>query len=179
MKPAPADLPPSNFFFCPTCDHPLKINPFAIKAEWRPCGLKKEFVKFVETPSFPPDRPKAKFIELIGKAIGIDIQFLARHPTTLFQCLWNSCWWYDCPAAAEHYLPLPKGLDPEDVDKLLADSKRSTKVGLRDHAVLLLLARLGLRAGEIVAMMLDDVDWDSGVLMVRGKGSRRDKVSAQ
>ena len=47
-------------------------------------------------------------LRLLAKAMRCDIQFLARHPTTLFQCLWNRCWWYDCPEAAAHYDP-PSG----------------------------------------------------------------------
>src|SRR5436309_654503 len=39
--------------------------------------------------------------------------FLARHPTTLFQCAWNRGWWHDCPEAARHYEPPPGGWPPE------------------------------------------------------------------
>ncbi len=51
---------------------------------------------------------------------------------------------------------------------------RRTLVGRRDYAILLLLARLGLRAGEIAAIRLDDIDWRAGLLLVRGKGARQD-----
>ncbi len=69
---------------------------------------------------------------------------------------------------------LPRGLDPVAVKKLLGSCDRRTLVGRRDYAVLLLLARLGLRAGEVAAIMLDDIDWRAGLLLVRGKGSRQD-----
>ena len=69
---------------------------------------------------------------------------------------------------------LPRGLDPVAVKKLLASCDRRTLVGRRDYAVLLLLARLGLRAGEVAAIRLDDIDWRAGLLLVRGKGSRQD-----
>ncbi len=69
---------------------------------------------------------------------------------------------------------LPRGLEPAAVKKLLASCDRRTLVGRRDHAVLLLLSRLGLRAGEVAAMRLEDVDWRAGMLLVRGKGSRQD-----
>jgi site-specific recombinase XerD len=69
---------------------------------------------------------------------------------------------------------LPRGLEPAAVKKLLASCDRRTLVGRRDYAILLLLARLGLRAGEVAAIQLDDVDWRSGLLLVRGKGSRHD-----
>lgn len=69
---------------------------------------------------------------------------------------------------------LPRGLDPAAVSKLLASCDRRTLAGLRDYAVLLLLSRLGLRAGEVAGLRLDDVDWRHGELLVRGKGSRQD-----
>jgi site-specific recombinase XerD len=71
---------------------------------------------------------------------------------------------------------LPKSLAPEQVERLLASCDQSTTPGQRDYTILLLLARLGLRAGEVVAMTLDDVDWEAGVLSVRGKGNRRDRL---
>jgi integrase/recombinase XerD len=69
-------------------------------------------------------------------------------------------------------LSLPRGLEPSAVLKLLASCDRRTLVGRRDYAVLLLLARLGLRAGEVAAMQLEDLDWRGGELLVRGKGDR-------
>ena len=50
--------------------------------------------------------------------------------------------------------------------------ERDTPVGKRNFAILLLLARLGLRAGEVVALTLADIDWDAGLITVRGKGKR-------
>jgi len=69
---------------------------------------------------------------------------------------------------------LPRGLDPAAVRRLLASCDRRRLVGRRDYAILLLLSRLGLRAGEVAAMRLDDVDWRRGELLVHGKGSRQD-----
>jgi len=69
---------------------------------------------------------------------------------------------------------LPRGLAPAVVGKLLASCDRRRLIGRRDFAILLLLARLGLRAGEVAAIGLDDVDWRDGLLLVRGKGSRQD-----
>jgi site-specific recombinase XerD len=71
---------------------------------------------------------------------------------------------------------LPRGLEPAAVAKLLASCDRRRLVGRRDFAILLLLSRLGLRAGEVAAMQLDDVDWRGGELLVRGKGSRQDAL---
>ncbi len=67
---------------------------------------------------------------------------------------------------------LPKSLPPEQVERLLESCDRKTWVGQRDYAILLLLARLGLRAGEVVAMTLEDLDWEAGEILVRGKGQR-------
>jgi len=69
---------------------------------------------------------------------------------------------------------LPRGLDPAAVRRLLASCDRRRLVGRRDFAILLLLVRLGLRAGEVAAIQLEDVDWRRGELLVRGKGSRQD-----
>jgi len=71
---------------------------------------------------------------------------------------------------------IPKYLSHMDVERLLQDCNRTTAIGRRDYAVLLFLARLGLRAGEVVAMALDDIDWDTGVITIRGKGGRRDQL---
>jgi integrase/recombinase XerD len=66
---------------------------------------------------------------------------------------------------------LPKALESSEVDGMLATCDRRTIVGRRDHAVLLLMVRLGLRAGEVAALTLDDIDWKAGEIVVRGKGT--------
>ena len=71
---------------------------------------------------------------------------------------------------------LPKSLSPEKVESVLASCDRSTATGRRDHAVLLLLARLGLRGGEVVTLTLDDLDWDKGLITLSGKGQRREAL---
>ena len=71
---------------------------------------------------------------------------------------------------------LPKSLSPEDVERLLAGCDRSTPTGKRDFAILLLLARLGLRGGEVLAMTLEDLDWECGEIVVRGKGQRLERL---
>lgn len=65
---------------------------------------------------------------------------------------------------------LPKTVGPEVVKALLASCDRRSTYGRRDFAVLLLLARLGLRAGEVTALRLEDFDWRAGEILVRGKG---------
>jgi len=61
-------------------------------------------------------------------------------------------------------------LSAEDIERVLASTDRSTRRGRRDYAILLLLARLGLRAGEVAALELGDVDWRAAEIVVRGKG---------
>lgn len=67
---------------------------------------------------------------------------------------------------------LPRAIDAEHARLAIDACDRRTAVGRRDRAVLLLLARLGLRSGEVAALMIDDVDWDAGRLRVCGKGAR-------
>ena len=67
---------------------------------------------------------------------------------------------------------LPRYLPPEDVERLIASCDLSTQVGKRDRAILLLLARLGLRAGDIVHLQLQDIDWVNAWIIVSGKGRR-------
>jgi integrase/recombinase XerD len=67
---------------------------------------------------------------------------------------------------------LPKYLSGPDVERVLDCCDRRKPAGRRDFAVLLLLVRLGLRAGEVAAITLEDIDWPRGLLTVHGKGSR-------
>jgi len=67
---------------------------------------------------------------------------------------------------------LPRGLTAEQVQAILASCDPATVVGRRDYAVLMLLARLGLRTVEVAALSLDDVDWRSARLSIRGKANR-------
>lgn len=76
------------------------------------------------------------------------------------------------PSVARRASLLPRGLDRSQVALLLDSCDRDSVVGRRDRAVLKLLARLGLRAGEIARLQLDDVDWRAGEIVVVGKGPR-------
>lgn len=71
---------------------------------------------------------------------------------------------------------LPTYLLPQQIKKVLDCCDRGTPMGLRDYAILMLLARLGLRANEITTLTLVDIDWQSGQLIVRGKGRRQDQL---
>jgi len=71
---------------------------------------------------------------------------------------------------------LPKALPREDLALLLAGCRGQRHAARRDLAILTLMARLGLRAGEVAALELEDIDWRAGELVVRGKGGRRDRL---
>lgn len=81
------------------------------------------------------------------------------------------------PALAHWRLAsLPRYLPPEDVERLIASCDRASAVGRRDRAILLLLARVGLRAGDIVRVRLSDVDWKTASIQVCGKGRRHTRL---
>lgn len=71
---------------------------------------------------------------------------------------------------------VPKFIPAEDVQRLLRACDRRSPTGRRDYAVLLLLARLGLRASAVVQMTLDDIDWEAGEMVIRGKGRRHARL---
>jgi site-specific recombinase XerD len=90
-----------------------------------------------------------------------------------------------CPAALLGAIPtlahwrlssLPRHLPPEDVERLIASCDVSSPVGLRDRAIMLLLARLGLRAGDIVGLRLQDIDWKNAWISVCGKGRQQTRL---
>jgi integrase/recombinase XerD len=68
---------------------------------------------------------------------------------------------------------IPRAIGPDQVRQLLASIDRSTAVGRRDYAILLLLSRLGLRSSEVAFLELDGIDWEGGQLSVRGKSGQR------
>jgi site-specific recombinase XerD len=81
------------------------------------------------------------------------------------------------PAVADWRLSqLPKSLPPVQVKQLLASCDRSTATGQRDYTILLLIARLGLRAGEVARITLDDLDWERGEIVVHGKNQKQDRL---
>jgi integrase/recombinase XerD len=77
------------------------------------------------------------------------------------------------PAVANWKLStIPRALPPDQVELVLASINRKTAMGRRDYAILLILARLGLRAGEIRMLTLEDLDWQEGLITVCGKAGR-------
>ena len=80
------------------------------------------------------------------------------------------------PVVSWRLSDVPKPLAPEHVEALIDSGDLGTAAGRRDRAILLLLARLGLRGGEVAAMTLDDLDWNAGVVFVSGKSQRREPL---
>lgn len=81
----------------------------------------------------PPAHPRSATVRLVGEALRRDSHFLSRHSTTLFQCLWNQCWWHDCPEAALHFEGvLVPSVPPSGLHRLLEawrDEKEASSPG--------------------------------------------------
>jgi integrase/recombinase XerD len=78
--------------------------------------------------------------------------------------------------AQRHASTLPRHLTSEQVETVIAAVKADTAIGRRNYAMVLLLARLGLRAAEVIAIQIDDIDWRAGELLVRGKRQLHDRL---
>jgi site-specific recombinase XerD len=79
-------------------------------------------------------------------------------------------------AACWQLAALPRAVSPADLARIVDSCDQRTVAGRRDFAILVLLARLGLRAGEVAALELGDINWRQGEITVRGKGGRRDSL---
>jgi site-specific recombinase XerD len=80
------------------------------------------------------------------------------------------------PVGGWRFAALPPTMTAADVQLLLDSCDRSTSIGVRDFAIMTLVARLGLRSIEVARLELRDVDWRAGELVVRGKGRRQDRL---
>ena len=78
--------------------------------------------------------------------------------------------------AHRHGSALPRYLMPEQVESVIAAVNADTALARRNYAMVLLMARLGLRAREVIAIQIDDIDWRAGELLVRGKGGLHDRL---
>ena len=105
--------------------------------------------------------------QLVVTALRAFLRYLHHHgriPANLAACV---------PAvAAWSFSRLPAFLRPGQTQRVLDQCDRQTATGRRDYAMLLLCARLGLRAGEVAALTLDEIDWDAGCFAIRNKGGR-------
>lgn len=80
------------------------------------------------------------------------------------------------PSVPQRRENLPRGLPAGQAELLLSSCDRATSAGSRDYAIVLMLSRLGLRAGEVAGVTLDDIDWRLGEIVIRGKRSRIDRL---
>ena len=117
------------------------------------------------------DSASPRYVQLITCALRSFLRFLyidGKTSRDLSLCV---------PTVAEWKLSaLPKFIEPTQVEAILAHCDLGTEIGKRDLAILLLLARLGLRACEVRNMALDDIHWESGQLTVRGKGGIQNRM---
>ncbi len=113
--------------------------------------------------------PKAA--QLMVSAMRSFLRFLFRYGVT--KCDLSTA----VPTVAAWRLSeVPKYIKPEEVESLLESCDRSSSVGRRNYSILLLIARLGLRAGEVVSLELDDINWRASELTIRGKGQFCDRL---
>ena len=80
------------------------------------------------------------------------------------------------PVAGWHHTAIPKTLTAGEVQRLVDSCDRSDPIGARDYAIVILVARLGLRSAEVARMELGDVDWRAGEVLIRGKARRPDRL---
>jgi integrase/recombinase XerD len=111
------------------------------------------------------------YIRLLGTALRSFFRFLFLHGE-MSRDLSTSV-----PMVRRYRQAIPPAfLSPEEVESVLTATDRSVPGGRRDYAILLLLARLGLRAGEIVSLELNDIHWRAGEIIVHGKGRMLDQL---
>lgn len=116
-------------------------------------------------------RVSRKSAQLMAGALRSFLRFLFVHGETLVDLA------LAVPMVRqERLVSVPRYLPSEDIERLLGACDLSSATGRRDHALLLLLARLGLRAGEVIALQLGDIRWREGEIIVRGKGQVRDRL---
>ncbi len=116
-------------------------------------------------------RRAPRYAQFVAKSLRSFLRFLFRHGATAADLS------LAVPTVRRwRFSDVPRYVSAEDVERLLGACDRSTATGRRDHAILLLLARLGLRAGEVVALELDDLRWRDGEIVVRGKGLVHDRI---
>ncbi len=138
-------------------------GPFLLKVV-RPCDISGFILRHARTMS-------CRRAQLMTTAFRSFFRFLFQHGELQVDLAPS------IPTVADWRLStLPRYITAEEVIRVLGSCDRHTATGRRDYALLLLLARLGLRAGEIVAMQLDDIDWRSGEILVRGKGLLYDRM---
>jgi site-specific recombinase XerD len=128
----------------------------------------RDVVRFVQRQA-PRLRPKrAKLLTCALRSFLQYVRYLGKAKTDLAAAV---------PAVANWSMSsIPRAIAADRVRQLLASIDRRTAMGRRDYAILLLLARLGLRSGEVAFLDLDDIDWNAGQMRVRGKSGQRSEL---
>ena len=141
------------------CDHE--------RVDWTRVGL-SEVMRFV-TRECAPGRPRSAKNLITGlRALLRYAQWEGLTSLSLAQAVPSAAGWSGTG--------LPRGLGPGEARRLLAACDRRRATGRRNYAFVVLLLRLGLRAGEVAALTLDDVDWVAGKIMVHGKGGCQESL---
>lgn len=150
-----------------------RVRPFArgrLRSDWLDlAGLSAADVSGYVLASCPGRAPgSAKMVVCALRSLLRWLHLTGRVPVPLAPAVPSVAGW--------KHTGLPKALAPEELRRLLAACDRRTPTGRRDYAIMLLLARLGLRAGEVACLGLDDIDWRHGEILVTGKGSRAERL---
>lgn len=117
--------------------------------------------------------------QLGGRYAPQSMKLMATAVRAFLRCAWLSGWTASDltgavgPVITRRSGRLPRALAAGDLHRLLASPDRRTMVGLRDYALLMLLSRLGLRAGEVAGLRLDDFDWPAALVTAKVKGGGR------
>jgi integrase/recombinase XerD len=122
-------------------------------------------IRFMRRQSERPQPPALKCVANALRSFLRYAQYRGEVPVGLAAAVPSVAAWTTTPV-------LPKAISPEHAQRAIDSCDLHTEVGLRDRAVLLLLARLGLRAHEIIVLQLEDCDWDGGHVRVRSKTAR-------
>ena len=157
-----------------TCEVTLYTYKIYIRELLRRLGEKPSHFDARQLRAFVSERNRSRgwgAVKNCATALRMFLRFLIAHG--------------QCPVGLEAAIPtvahwrlasLPRYLPPEDVERLIASCDRASAVGQRDRAILLLLARLGLRAGDIVHLRLSDIDWKNASISFCGKGHRHTRL---
>ena len=119
---------------------------------------------FLQRNAYKASSARAKILVTALRSFLRYLRFQGKIKTDLAGCV--------PPVAAWSLASLPKFLPAGSVQKVIDGCDLQTATGRRDRAILLLLARLGLRASEVIHLNLDDIDWDNATITVRAKGGR-------
>lgn len=124
-----------------------------------------DITRFVQRNAHRNSPSSARLMVTGLRAFFRQLQAEGEIETDFASCVPTVAWW--------RWSTVPKFLTAEQVQQVLNGCDRHTASGRRNYAILLLLARLGLRAGEVVALTLDDIDWESGFLVIRASALAR------